>query len=802
MENICLQNWKFCMDENVKKNIVNAAAAEYVPLADPWAPGFDDSGWNAVIVPHDWSVSFPFDRKWSSGTGYLAGGTGWYRTVFNVPENWNGEKAFVCFDGVYKNSKVWCNGYYLGNRPFGYINFSYDISHCLRPGNNILAVMVSHEDIADSRWFTGSGIYRKAFIRFNDRLFIDGRGVIVRTNCLNGEAEINVTGEISGKLNEGKPVKVFARLEGKNGKIYKAETTCGKGVNSFALNIKVPDPELWSPETPYLYKLNLDLQEEGTASAVNALVLNTGIRTIRFDPDKGFFLNDNPYKIKGVCVHHDAGCLGAAVWPEVWRRKLEKLKDAGCNAIRTSHNPHMEELYDLCDEMGFLVMDEAFDEWEGCKNKWTRGHNVYPPVHQGYAEDFPQWHERDIADMVIRNRNRPCVIMWSIGNEVDYPNDPYVHPLFTEMTGNNDANKPKAEMMYNNDKPNMERLATISRNLVGIVKKHDPDRPVLFAAAFPELSSKLGIFESLDMVGYNYKEHLYEEDHRRFPRLPIIGSENGHGISQWKAVTDNEYISGQFLWTGIDYLGEAGGWPVRGSGAGILDIAGNEKTAYFRRKALWTCKPFLYLVSRHKPEGTGGGETPPWRLFRTWDYIPGQPVEVVCYTNLNNAELFCNGKSCGIGELQKNHGYISWTIPFERGILTVKSTDTNENACDTLESCLSPVRLNLKEWKSAASKKEIPEGKYRIVQIEAEMLDEAGRLCASSRHTVSVSLNGEGKILGLENGDLSDCTEYASRSRRLYGGKLVIYALLPCNPEKPVSVTASVEGFSPEVISV
>ena len=802
MEIINLQNWKFFLENGPDKLYL-----------DRWNPGFDDNLWENVIIPHDWAVSFPFSVNYSSGTGYLPGGTGWYRTIFRIPENWDGKQAFIYFDGIYKNSQVWCNGNYLGKRPFGYIGFRYDISHCLRKGENIIAVKVSHEDYADSRWYTGSGICRKAFVIFYDSLFIDEYTMIIKSEYSDDEASVQVSGKIYGDYKGNDSLQLNAFLAGKNKnpavKIQlplnsgPKQSDCPAGSQSlmnflpFDINIKVREPALWSPEAPNLYELRLELEEKGSGKIISAArPVRTGIRTIKFDPDKGFFLNGKPLKIKGVCVHHDAGCLGAAVWPEVWQRRLEKLKCSGCNAIRTSHNPHMNELYDLCDEMGFLVMDEAFDEWEGCKNKWTRGHNVYPPVHQGYAMDFSEWHGRDLQDMVIRDRNHPSVIMWSIGNEIDYPNDPYVHPMFEEMSGNNDANKPRTERIYNPDKPNMERLSQIAPELVKIVKRNDETRPVLLAAAFPELSSHLGLFDALDMAGYNYREQYYSEDHRRFPDLPIIGSENSHSVAAWKAVEKNDFISGQFLWTGIDYLGEARGWPIRGSGAGLLDLAGNEKIAYYRRMALWSNEPIVYLASCPGQENIQE-ETPPWKLQRSWDYARGELVEVVCYTNLDKAELFCNGKSRGIGDLHEDCGYISWLVPFERGILTVKGTGGNAPVSDSIESTFPPVQLRLCVWKGSSPEPvaALP-GKYRIVQIEAEMLDEAGRLSPGAGQIVTVTLEGGGIILGMENGDLSDCTEYCARARRLYRGRLVIYVLLS-EYEKNVSLTAAAEGMRP-----
>ncbi|MCL2479422.1 MAG: DUF4982 domain-containing protein, partial [Treponema sp.] len=704
MQSINLENWKFSMDGDL--------ADMY---KDPWSPGFDDTQWEDVVVPHDWAVAFPFSKKWSSGTGYLPGGSGWYRTVFDLPAGLPGNyrRVFACFDGVYKNSRVWCNGYYLGMRPSGYTGFQYDITHCLRSGSNVIAVKVSHEDFADSRWYTGSGMYRKAFIAVYDNISINEFNIKVESEYAENRGVINVTGEIFWNDEKTNSVIVEASLD--NGAfIGKAQISAGPAAGNadvkanqktvpFEIKISLDNPKLWSPQSPYLYSLSLEVYNSAGGEIISVTrPVRIGIRTIRFNADKGFFLNGTAMKIKGVCVHHDAGCLGAAVWPDVWRRRLEKLKGMGCNAIRTSHNPHNPELYDLCDEMGFLVMDEAFDEWEGCKNKWSAGHNVYPPVHQGYAMDFPQWHERDLADMVIRDRNHPCIIIWSIGNEIDYPNDPYAHPLFSEMTGNNDANKPQRERIYNPDKPNMERLSQIAPHLAAIVKKHDSSRPVILASAFPELSSRLGLFDALDIVGYNYKEQFYEADHRRFPNLPILGSENSHSMAAWKAVMQNDYISGQFLWTGIDYLGEARGWPIRGSGAGLLDIAGNEKIAYYRRKALWSDVPFVYIVTRPLPSEAAQPEVQPRDLFRSWDYLAGENVEIICYGNLPELRLLCNGKDLGCGTRREEYGYTSWVIPFEKGKLEIRGCGTGKaEASDCLESTLAPVQLKLHVWKQA-----------------------------------------------------------------------------------------------------
>ena len=560
---------------------------------DAWFKGFDDSGWRKVLVPHDWSVESPFSRTNSSGTGYLDGGISWYRLRFRLPYEAIGSRVRIVFDGVYKNSQVWCNSYYLGRRPYGYTEFSYDITHAVQFGQkeNVIAVRVSHPNVSDSRWFTGSGIYRKVRIFLENPVHPALHGVTFSAeNVTRQHADLLVKHEIVNESGEAKDVRVHTELVHRVTKravaVMEGEASIpADGKAEVILTGAVENPMLWSVEDPILYNLVSWYGTDGEWSFVDEE--SVGIRKIEFDPDKGFFLNGEPMKIKGVCLHHDGGPLGAAVRAEVWQRRLSVLRDCGCNAIRCSHNPHMPELYELCDAMGFLVMDEAFDEWEGPKNKWWQGHNVYPPRHQGYYEDFPEWHEQDLRTMVRRDRNHPSVILWSIGNEIDYPNDPYCHPKFQTMEGNNDGGKPAAERIYNPDKPNMERIAVLAKELVKIVKEEDTTRPVTLASAFPELSSYLGFLDDVDVIGYNYKEHLYEADHKRFPTKPIIGSENAKTAEAWQAVLDNDYIAGQFLWAGIDFLGEASGWPVYCSQAGLLTTDAFPKDIYYERAKMW-----------------------------------------------------------------------------------------------------------------------------------------------------------------------------------------------------------------------
>lgn len=733
---------------------------------------YDDSAWKKVSVPHDWAVTMPFSQSYSSGTGYLAGGIGWYRCHFTLTEEEAKKKVRISFEGVYKKCSVWCNSNYLGKWAYGFTPFEFDLTGLVRAGDNIIAVKVMHPDIADSRWYTGSGIIRKVYLNVTDHVFLKTDGVFFSVeNVKEDLASVSISAEI----------KNSGSSEVEKSLVHELVDQDGKGVLSLESSVKlapgeektvllkgdIKKPKLWTLKEPYLYTLRSSI------SGQDAVENSVGIRTIRFDSDKGFFLNGESVKFKGVCVHDDGGCLGNAVPAAVWRRRLEILKDCGCNAVRMAHNPHLRELYHLCDQMGFLVMDEVFDEWEGCKNKWSTGHNVYPPVHQGYSEDFPQWYEKDVAAFVRRTRNCPSVVMWSIGNEIDYPNDPYVHPSFAEMTGNNDANKPAAEKLYNPQKPDIERLSVIAAKLASEVRKHDTTRPVTLASAFPELTSTTGYFDALDLVGYNYKEHLYEKDHERFPQLPILGSENSHGYQQWKVVRDKDYISGQFIWTGIDFLGETVGWPVHGSQAGILTTAGFEKTQYWYRKSMWYEKPFVKIVTA--PSVLSSGEDGTVRLAEdrwnsefdpVWNYREGQMVDVRIFSTSDNVTLTLGDKKALLLKKDEKRGFFSVTVEYQKGPLKAVCAD---GASDLLLPAGKASFVDATLYARGPDSE-----KEEVLQVELSLKDRDGNLVLDEACSVSAHVSS-GQLLGIDNGDQSDNTPYPSCSRKFYKGRMVLY---------------------------
>lgn len=764
-----------------------------------WYKGFDDTSWQEVSLPHDWSVRLPFEKSNSSGTGYVSGGIGWYRLRFCLPEEYRGKSVRLIFDGVYKNSQVWCNSYYLGKRPNGYVGFSYDITPfaCFGEQDNEVSVKVTHTDLADSRWFTGSGITRSVYAEIAEPVHPAQDGIFFEAEEVScGRAKLRVTQEIVNLLDREVSTEVCAELLDADGRsvwetagsvkvptaqsVEAMEEQRGIAPSEYpgarlVLEKEIENPHLWSVEDPYLYTLRTGYRVDGGKS-YRVSEIPVGIRSFRFDADQGFFLNEKPMKIKGVCVHHDGGCLGAAMTGAVWKRRLLTLRECGCNAIRCSHNPHMPELYGLCDELGFLMMDEAFDEWENPKNKWSTGHNVYPPRHQGYFEDFPQWHEADLKAMVRRDRNHPSVILWSIGNEIDYPNDPYCHPMFETMTGNNDADKPAAERTYDTNKPDARRLSVLAARLAKMVRQEDKSRPVTLAAAFPELSSRIGFLDALDVAGYNYKEHLYEEDHRRFPGLPFLGSENGHSYEAWKAVRDNDYISGQFLWTGIDYLGEAHGWPIRGSQAGLLTCAGDRKAEFYKRCSFWKKEPVLHLSAR---PGTieEYRRTNRWVPFEeSWNYEEGEPVTVRCASNAYEVVLYRNGAEIGRQQGCNEEGTFDFDTVYEAGSLTAEAYDETKTLVQSAElfTAGAAEQVSCSLWEDAGEKSESLTAGY-LYQILLELKDREGHRASADDRRIELQVSGAGELAGLENGDLSDVSPYSAPFRNTWQGRLTAY---------------------------
>ncbi|MDD4968534.1 MAG: glycoside hydrolase family 2 TIM barrel-domain containing protein [Paludibacter sp.] len=729
----------------------------------------DDSNWRQLNLPHDWTVEGVYSPDKASSTGYLPGGIGWYRKTFSVPETEKGNKVYIYFEGVYNHSEVFINGNSVGKRPNGYISFMYDLTPYIKFGHeNLISVKVDHSLDADSRWYTGSGIYRNAYLVYASPVHIDLWGVYCKaTNVTDKKAVVSVETTIHNESDKAANILVsYQVIDPVSGKIvarsFKSLGTESTKKTVTSQTFSIASPRRWSLEQPNLYTLKTIIFQNGKVIDQNEQQI--GIRTLTFDPNKGFALNGVWTKVKGVCIHHDAGCLGSAVPREVWKRRLTTLKEMGCNAIRMSHNPQAPDVYELCDELGILVMDEAFDEWEFAKKKWISGWNKGTPGFQGAASYFADWSDKDLGDMILRDRNHASVIMWSIGNEVDYPNDPYSHPILDHAN----INQP-VQGGYLPNNPKAERLGAIAKRLAAIVRGLDTSRPVTAALAGVVMSNETEYPSSLDITGYNYTEERYALDHANYPKRVIFGSENGHSMKSWKAVRDNEYIFGQFLWTGIDYLGESGSWPSRGFYSGFLDFGGFIKPRGHFRQALWSTKPVAYIGTYSQPKDNRFLSTDAWPV---WNYVEGKMVRIVCYTNASKALLILNGKQAGeLKNQDDNTGVIYWDIPFHEGKLEVIGLDKKDN-----QTCSYALQTSGKP-DSITAQSDISEIKdfHGVAQVTVQIVDEKGIPVMISEDEVTCAIEGPAKLLGLEASNNSDMGNYSDNVQRVYHGRLIAY---------------------------
>ena len=760
--------------------------------ADMASPNYDDSRWRRLNLPHDWGVELPMSPDKGSCQGYLPGGIGWYRKSLSLPDSEREKNIFLYFEGAYNHSEVYVNGQFVGRRPSGFASFLYNITPYLnKDGKNSIAVRIDHSQEFDSRWYTGSGINRNVWLISAPEVHLAQWGLAYRLKSINKkkavvEVDIETTDDRLDKSTEMKLQAVVEIKDAEGNLVASTQTAIGPQQKK-TVTLTIKNPNRWSLDNPYLYSLECRvksvefLAEQAskgrTATAPQDISTledrastRLGLRTLTFSPTQGFALNGQWMKVKGVCVHDDAGVLGTAVPKQVWKRRLQELKAMGVNAIRLSHNPHMPEFYDLCDELGLLVMDEASDEWEFPKRKWMKGWNQGKPEFQGTYTYFEEWIDRDVADMVRRDRNHPSVFLWSIGNEVDYPNDPYSHPV---LNGDKSMTQP-IYGGYKPDQPNAERIGRIAQRLAKIVKDIDSSRPTTGALAGVVMSNETAYPSAIDVVGYNYTESRYQEDHEKYPKRVIYGSENRHDLPAWKAVRDNEHIFGQFLWTGIDYLGESGPWPARGSSAGLLDLAGQRKPMGWYRAALWSEKPTCYI-------GTIQGKHVHPYATDLWNYEEGQPIRVLCYTNATSARLLLNGKPVG-GEPQRDMDtdILYWDIDYQPGTLRCEA---DNGASYEIETFGRPYALKVTT--------------DSVAHIFVEVVDEQGRVVKTADNMVTLSLEGA-RLLGMENGNMTEEPAIMVRSGRrnrglslrVHQGRLVAY-FTPNAPKQELNIHAT-----------
>ncbi len=743
-------------------------------------PAADDSGWRKLNLPHDWSIEGPYSASNASGTGFLPGGIGWYRKGFSLPESLRSRKIFIDFDGVYRDSDVWINGYLLGHRPYGYSSFEYELTSHLNFGSapNLVAVRVDHSVSADSRYYTGSGIYRHVWLTVASPVHVAHWGAYVYTPMVTGsQALVSIETTVINQSTADAAVKLTTAIEDPAGHevaTVSTEDHLAAGADRlFPQQATAPKPSLWSLDTPNLYTAVTRVFVGGTLADETRTPF--GIRTIRFDPNHGFFLNGQPLKLKGVCLHHDLGALGAAFSEAALERRLKLLKELGVNAIRCSHNPMAPEEYDLCDRLGLLVMDEAFDEWTGGKHKWIQGWNAGTPGTRGYHEVFQEWSDRDLSDMVLRDRNHPSIVLWSIGNEIEYPGDPFGHPL------GHDGLKPG--ML------NAEELVPTARRLIADVKRLDGTRPVTQALADTLASNATGLASLLDVAGYNYLEQHYAADHQTYPNRVLLGSENGFALAAWRAVAANDYVSGQFLWTGIDYLGEAHPYPERGATFGLLDLCGFRKPLAYLREALWSDRPMVYVAAREP-----GPANRPATVVEHWNWAGDSrktiPVEV--YTNCPSAELFLNGRSLGEKPVaDRLDPVLRWDVPNEPGVVrAIGKRDSKEAARFDLATAGAPHHIQLTADTGT-------DPSHVIVQV----VDAEGRRVYLADRTVEVQVTGGGELVALDSGDMRDVSPVTASHRKTYQGRALAIVRAGAATGK-ITVHASAPGLQPGEIEL
>ena len=784
-------------------------------------PAFDETGWQPVTLPHDWSSDGPFSADFGSGNGYAPGGIGWYRKHFSPDTNQMGKAVTAEFDGVYDYSEVWINGQFVGGRPYGFSSFQCDLTPFVKFGSadNVVAVRVDHSRFADSRYYTGSGIYRNVRLVVTDKLHVAHWGTSITTPKVKTDsAVVRIATTVKNDSGSEKSFSLETEIVAPDGQIVatvrtKAKVSAvgapvsdpaslaeimkhagsetGAPAREITQELVVRDPQFWNLDDPKLY---FAVSKIISGGKVLDEVTNTfGIREAKFDAAKGFFLNGKNLKLKGVCLHHDAGPIGAAVPEKVLERRLLTLKEIGVNAIRTSHNPPDPALLDLCDRLGFLVMDEAFDEFTPGKNKWVTGRNHGEPSKSGYNELFAQWSVTDVQDLIRRDRNHPSIILWSIGNEIDFANDPFSHPV---LGGEFRPQNPRAE-----------NLPELAKPLIDAVKSLDRTRPVTAALANVAMSDAVGLADLLDVAGYNYQEPRYAADHKKFPQRIIYGSENSHQFSAWLAVKTNDFIAGQFLWTGADYLGEANAWPNRASGAGLLDLCGFKKPIAWFRQSLWSEQPMVYVCVAN---GLGGRRG--FGGVESWNWPANSTATILYFANCPQVELSLNGKIIGT---KKNSAAVlgpapagRWEIPFAPGILKAVGRDENgRELCNyILQTAHAAARIELlpdlpRQSEVTAGAKQLHADGKDICHVEFRIVDENGVRVPNADAEIKFELTGPAIILGLGNGDVNSPEDCKTNSHHAFQGRGLAILQMTAAPGV-ITVQATSPGLEPARVTL
>lgn len=771
--------WRFFLGNTDSLKVINS--------------GYNDSAWRLLDLPHDWAIEGNFDIHNPSGTGggALPGGLGWYRKTFRPDASQQGKRFFLRFDGVYMNSEVFLNGHSLGIRPNGYVSFEYDLTPYLRFGkDNVITVRVDNSRQPNSRWYSGCGIYRHVWITTTSPVHVALWGSHITTTALDvRQAILKVQTTLKNENKYQGKVQLSTEIKDRKGQVVassQSETEMnGESEKVIDQTLTLKNPNLWNLQNPYLYTVSTQVKQQG--KTVDEYESRTGLRTFRFDARKGFFLNGTPVKINGVCLHHDLGCLGSAVNKSAIERQLRILKEMGCNGIRCSHNPPAPELLDLCDSMGFIVMDEAFDMWHRRKSTYD------------YANYFDRWYEKDLTSLVVRDRNHPSVFMWNIGNEVlEQWSDANADTLDLQQANLILNFGHDAQTLANGKEMSVNSL--LCRKLASIVKALDPDRPVTAACNEPDPKNHLFRSQALDIIGYNYHNSWFDSVPKNFPDKPFIVTESVSALmtrgyyyqpsdliqqwperwdkpfhndtfscssfdqchvpwgntheETWDKVKNSDFISGQYIWTGFDYIGEPTpfGWPARSSYFGIVDLAGFPKDVYYMYQSEWTDKDVLHV-------------------FPHWNWKSGETVDVWAYYNhADEVELFLNGKSQGIRSKKDHEYHVMWRLAYQPGELKVVSRRNGKVVKEQIiRTAGEPSRIRL-----TADRSVLKASASDLAFVTVEILDKDGNLCPLADNQIEFYTDNLLKVKGVDNGSPISLERFKASSRKAFNGKCLV----------------------------
>lgn len=733
------KNWEFCLKD---------LPADSVFIVQ--------QGWRQLDLPHDWSIEGKYDKDHPSGRGggYLPTGIAWYRKEFLLPAACEGRRVFIEFDGVMANSEVYINGKLLGKRPNGYVSFSYDMSEHLRyGGNNQLSVRVDNSIQPASRWYTGSGINRHVRMSIKSPVYLPQWGVFVRSSKVSSErAELDVQIDVRNDGTERADVQIVSVLRDASGKEVRRSNSNLKALGAgdsgrVDQTLTVNKPRLWSPEDPALYTLEVSLYKGN--ELLDTEIVTTGIRSIRFDPAQGFFLNEKKVKMYGVCLHSDGGAVGTAVPLSLWEYRLEKLRDLGVNAIRLAHNPVAPEFLDLCDRMGFLVMNESFDTWQAAKNHAEKGYNLF----------FKDWWYADTRDQVLRDRNHPSVVIFSVGNEI-----------------RDNLNNPEGFAKY--------------KNQHDCVHKYDGSRPVTMALFRPNSSGvyQNGFAEMMDVVGQNYRVEELVAYHEAHPEKAVIGTENIHDIASWLVLRDKPYMSGQFLWTGIDYLGEAF-WPNVMYTISLLDITAEPKPQGLQRKSWWSTEPMVAMVRKSDNNGAGHWVSD-WTPIDLDTY---DQAEIEVYSNCEEVEILLNGVSQGRKTMDKNAAPAAYRLTFRPGECKVLGYNQGKKVAETsYHTAGDPDKIVL-----TTSKQVLSNDWDEVAVVRATVVDEKGIPCVTANHLIRFEVQGAGRLVATGNANPQNHEMYVVPEKTAYQGTCIAIVRAGSDQGK-ITIKAEAEGIRGE----